>query len=360
MKLIKMILKALLVIAIFSGILILILNKEKSNDKYKVVEWDNYYNENNLEIFYTENDKRLETLNSTYRISEFLSEKNGEIEKVFTVVDIVNSIVEYDDVEDSKHFNAYDILSNKIDGKKVSGKDMAIITRDFLTSVGYTSRVGEFRNEKGWFIKDKSYHVVEYWSAEYNKWIMIDFVDRGYFKHLESPCSAIEVATNKISAMKYIGKKSKNNYINDKKDVFSTYTIMIDSTLDMKKSNSMVTFAKHKKGIYLEHKNKYLAPTIFTEDTKVFDNDPSFAPTAEDSGSYIILMKKEGENNFFIIGGFKNGSILNQYFIRKDNGDFIEVKKYDEIDLSSGAHSIEISLNGESTLSKVKIEIKKN
>ncbi len=360
MKLIKMLFKILLVILMFTTILILIINKEKNKDKYEVVNWQNYYNEENLEIFYTKSDKRLEILNSTYKINEFLNGKEDEISKVLTVVDIVNSIVEFDDVDDSKYFNAYDILSKKVDGKKVSSRDMAIITRDFLTSAGYISRVGEFKNEKGWFKKDKAYYVVEYWSLQYSKWIMIDCIDRGYFNYLESPCSAIEVLTTKDNKVEYLGKKSKREYLSDKKQIYDTYTIMIDNTLDMERSNSALTIVKSKAGIYLEHKNKYLRPTVFTENAEMFERDPNITINQEDTGAYIILMKKDGDNNFFIIGAFKNGSIINEYFIRKDNGDFIKVRKYDEIDLTLGVHSIEISLDGKRVLSKIEIEAKKN
>lgn len=360
MKLVKMLFKAIFVILIFTIILILIINKEKSKDRYEVIKWENYYNEENLEIFYTKSDKRLDVLNSTYKINEFLNEKEDEISKVLTVVDIVNSIVEFDDVEDSKYFNAYDILSKKVDGKKVSSRDMAIITRDFLTSAGYTSRVGEFKNEKGWFKKDKAYYVVEYWSLQYSKWIMIDCIDRGYFNCVESPCSATEVLCAKNNKLEYLGKKSKREYLSDKKQVYDTYTIMIDNTLDMERSNSTLTIVKSKKGIYLEHKNKYLRPTIFTEDMKIFERDPNTIISKDDVGIYIILMKKEGDNNFFIIGAFNNGSIVNEYFVRKDNGDFIEVRKYDEIELTPGIHSIEVSLDGKDVLSKVEVEVKKN
>lgn len=359
MKLVKLLIKAIFIIVIFLGILILIINKEKNNDKYNVVQWDNYYNEENLEIFYAESDKRLDTLNSTYKINEFLNEKDSEINKVLTVVDIVNSIVEFDDVEDSKYFNGYDILSQKIDGKKVSGRDMALITRDFLNSAGYTSRVGEFKNEKGWFKKDKVYYVVEYWSLQYSKWVMIDFIDRGYFNYSKLPCSAIEVSVTKSNKLEYVGKKNKKGYLSDKKQLYNTYTIMIDNTLDVEKSNSALTFVKSRKGIYLEHKNKYLSPTVFTEEVKVFDRDPNIAPNGEDVGTYIILMKKDGDNNFFIIGSFRNGSIIDEYFIRKDSGEFTVVKKYDEIEFNPGVHSVEVSLDGKNVLSKIEIQVKK-
>lgn len=360
MKLVKKLLKAILVIVIFITVLILIINKEKNNDRYNVIKWENYYNEEKLEIFYTKSDKRLDILNSTYKVNEFLNGKDNEIDKVLMVVDIVNSVVEFDDVEDSKYFNGYDILSKKVDGKKVSAKDMAIITRDFLTSAGYISRVGEFKNEKGWFKKDKAYYVVEYWSLQYNKWIMIDFIDRGYFKYSEVPYSAIEVSFAKKNQLEYVGKKSKNDYLSDKKQVYDTYTIMIDNTLDMEKSNSVLTVVKSSEGIYLEHKNKYLRPTIFTEEVKIVERDPNIISSEKDTGTYIILMKKDGDNNFFIIGAFSSGSIINEYFVRKDNGDFIKVRKYDEIELTPGSHSIEISLDGESTLSKIGIDAKKN
>lgn len=359
MKTIKRILKIIIVIIVFSSIFMIIRNGEKNNDNYKVLKWDNYYDEDNLEIFYTKSDKRLETLNSTYRINEFLSKKDDEISKILTVVDIVNSIVEYDDVKDLEYFNGYDILSKKLDGKKISGRDMAIITRDFLSSAGYVSRIGQFKNEKGRFKKDQEYYVVEYWSSQYNKWIMIDFIDRGYFNNSKSPCSAIEVLTIKSKELDYIGKKNKKDYLSNKKDLFETYSMLIDNTLDMKKSNSVITLVKSDKGVYLEHKNKYLSPTIFTKEKKIFERDPNYKSNIKDKGIYIILMKKEGENKSFIIGGFQDGSILDQYYVRKNSGEFTLVNKYDEIELNSEKNLIEISIDGKDVISKIEIQTNK-
>lgn len=39
--------------------------------------------------------------------------------------------------------------------------------------------------------KEKLYYVVEFWSKEYNKWVMIDFIDKRYFDNEGFPCSVM-------------------------------------------------------------------------------------------------------------------------------------------------------------------------
>ena len=329
----------------------------KDNELYKDLEWNNYYNENYIELFYSIDDKRLDILNDTFQVNEIVKNEEGEINKVLKIVDIVNSVVEKDDVSDIGYFNGYEILSKKGETKKVSSKDMAIITRDFIASLGYYARVGEFRSNKSIFSNDTNLYVVEYYSKDKNKWIMIDYEDKGYFLKDNIPCSGIEILNNSKKELDYIGKGDKNKYYKENENAMKTYTIMIDNTMDMLKSNSNITFIKNKNGIYLMYDNKYIAPTIYTKNIDIFNNSPEFTSNESDSKVYAILMKKEGDNNKFIIGGFSNGSILDKFYIRKNDGKFEEVYKYSEIEMNSKVMKIEISKDGQTVDNEIEIRV---
>ncbi|MGL5087721.1 MAG: hypothetical protein ACRC68_18740, partial [Clostridium sp.] len=346
----KVIVPIIITVVVISAVFL----KEDKSEKLQVELWDNVYNENNIKMYYGENDdKKIMQLYDVYKLKEIILTDDSEIDRVLKVVDIVNRIVEFDDVASSKKVNGYDILQEKGELKKVSQRDMAIIARDLMLSIGVKARIGEFKT-----IKSNNYVVVEYWSDEHGKWIMIDFRDRGYITMDSVPCSAIEVIKTSSKNIKYTGKTSSKEYIKDLKKITETYSINIDNTITREKSNSYITYIKEKKYISINYSNKHIPPTIFTENEKLFQINPSSDTIGEDEKAYIILMKKENEKvdgeklaEKYVVGGFKDSKIIDKYFIKHNNGEFESVKKYYELELVKGDNTIEISLDGKKVLS---------
>ena len=169
---------------------------------------------------------------------------------------------------------------------------MAYIERDILLASGFISRIGEFRKEAPQFENTPSYYVVEYWSKEYKKWIMIDFRDQGYFEKENNPLSAIEIIDEKLKDLTYIGNDTQNNYRKKLSEYLSSYTIAIDNTLPMENSNSYITYCKETKDIDLKKGSEFIKPTIFTTSKSLFQMSPTDKPTVKDTKAYLILMKK--------------------------------------------------------------------
>lgn len=338
--------------------------------KYKqglsVKVWENIYNENNIKFFYSdENDIKINILKKTNNVAEKVGNEKDKLKKAINVITILNEVITFDDIQSTKRVNGVDILKDKADSKKASARDLGIIYRDVLQSLGYTARVGEFKRINTSFNKEKSYYVVEYWSKEYNKWIMIDFIDKGYFDNNGFPCSAMELLKTDIRNLNYTGKTDRKDYIPTLKKVLYTYTINIDNTAEMSNSNTYITYIKDKKDITLKFKDVYLPPTIFTENEELMNKNPIEEIKSQDEKAYIVLMKKQEEssnnkesNEFFILGAFKDGKILDEYYIRENNGEFIKVKKYKDVKLTEGSNIIELSLNGADVTSKIEISFK--
>lgn len=354
----KNIWKYIILIILIVGVGILFLN---SNEKVKlqVKSWDNIYNENNIKMYYGESDdKKIKQLDEVYGVQELVLDEESEINKVLKVIDIVNRIVEFDDVLNSQKVNGYDILHEKGELKKVSQIDMSIIARDLILSTGIKARNGEYKSTKG-----NSYFVVEYWSNEYDKWIMIDFRDRGYITNKGVPCSSIEIINYPNKNMKYIGKVSSKQYIKELKKTSDTYSISIDNSVNKEKSNSYITYVKDKKYIDINNNNQYIPPTIFTENEELFKVNPSSDKIGVDEKLYMILMKKENEKDDsgsvtgkYIVGGFKDSKIVDKYFIKHNNSEFISVKKYYDLELVEGNNTIEISLDGINVSGSIELE----
>lgn len=339
------------------------------SNKYKqglsVKSWDNIYNENNIKFFYSaSDDKKISILKQTNNVEEKVGNEKDMLKKAIDVATVINEIITFDDIQSTNRINGFDILKDKADSKKASARDLGIIYRDVLQSLGYTARLGEYKRMNTSINKEKSYYVVEYWSKEFNKWVMIDFIDKGYFDNNGFPCSAMEILNSDIRNLNYTGKTNRSDYIPMLKKVLYTYTISIDNTTDMLKSNTYITYIKNKDDITIKFKGNDLPPTIFTENEELMNNNPIEEIKGKDEKAYIVLMKKQEDssskenNESFIIGAFKEGKILDEYYIRENNGEFTKVKKYKDISFSKGSNTIELSLNGADVISRIEVSFK--
>lgn len=351
-------------LAIAIGLTILnVFNTKGINIK----SWDNYYNENNIIFFYDEMpDEKLNKLNETYKVKEHIDGETSEIEKVLKIVDIVNTIVEADDVKESGFRNGYDILLQKTVSKKASNKDMAIITRDLLSSVGIKSRIGVFRGKNAQFDRKSEYYIVEYWSNQYTKWIVVDFLDKGYFLEGDNKLSAIEVLTKGLKNISYLGESSQRDYKNKLNKYMASYSLAIENSSYQIRSNCYVTYLKNKDALIIKYKDTFAPPTVFTEEIKLFEKSPFDKAVGSDEKAYILLSgltsKPSDENSKdekalkFLVAGFKDDKVISSYYLNINGAGYEEIKEYKEIELEKGTTKIELSLDGQTTLSSVVIE----
>ena len=352
----KKLLMIIIVAVVLGGLGYGIYDSVKPKEKYEIKLWNNIYNGDSIALFYEEeSDLRIEMLRALYNLDK-IDKGDDEINYILKIAEAASKVVTLDNVDDTKALNGYDIIRLIGEKRIVSAKDMAIIVRDFITSVGYDARIGEIRCSKKDEDKYDIYYIVEYYSDKYNKWIAVDIVDGGYFTFENTPCSGVELVEKGISQLKYIGKVSSEEYFSDKKDLFKSYTIMIDNTVDRVKSNSVITYITSKNEITLTYGDKALMPTIYTENRELFTKAPNAEGEVEDDKAYIILMKSEEEGvEKFVVGGFKNGKIMDEYYVGRSNGTFEKVNEYFELELIKGKNMISISCDGVNEDARIEI-----
>lgn len=352
----KKLLMIIIVAVALGGLGYGIYDSVKPKEKYEIKLWNNIYNGDSIALFYEEeSDLRIEMLRALYNLDK-IDKGDDEINYILKVSEVASKVVTLDNVDDTKALNGYDIIRLIGEKRIVSAKDMAIIVRDFITSVGYDARIGEIRCSKKDEDKYDIYYIVEYYSNKYNKWIAVDIVDGGYFTFENTPCSGVELVEKGVSQLKYIGKVSSEEYFSDKKDLFKSYTIMIDNTVDRVKSNSVITYITSKNEITLTYGDKALMPTIYTENRELFTKAPNSEGEVEDDKAYIILMKSEEEGvEKFVVGGFKNGKIMDEYYVGRSNGTFEKVNEYFELELIKGKNMISISCDGVNEDARIEI-----
>lgn len=353
-------------ILIGGGVVLAIVN-QMTYKGIKVIEWDNYYNENNIAFFYEDfSNKKIKFLEDTYNLKETTKDEKSELDKAIKITKIANKIVEYDDIESKNLNSAYEILVEKGDRKKVSNRDLAIITRDMLNSIGINSRIGIYRSGDAQFKAKYEYYIVEFWSQEYSKWIAIDCIDQGYFMKGDNKLSAIEVLTNNFRDISYLGKSSQKDYKNKLKRYLDSYSLQIDNTILKEKSNSYVTYIKDNDALEIKYINKVAPPTIFTTETKLFEKSPYERRIGTDEKAYLILSLMNSKNEEtneklveLIIAGFKDGSVIKDCYININGEGYEPIEKYKKIELRKGKTRIELSLDGQTTISNVYISREK-
>lgn len=369
-KFFKVLVKAILLLMVVAGASFLYYKNFMNEDGLKVLEWENYYNENNIKVFYEDlsNEKSktgLNKLDETYKIKEQVKDMTNEIEIVQKGVDILRNIADYDDIKETNYNNAYDIIANMEGRKKLSARDLAIVQRDILSVEGIVARVGEFRKEDPKNNRNASYYIIEYWSTENNKWIMLDFLDRGYIEKQGVPLSAIEVVETKLNNLTYVGESAQNTYKDKIKKYLSSYTISIDNSILMNKSNTYITYCTDKKDTTFKVGEKYAPSTIYTKNRLLFEGDPYSETTEEDTRAYIVMMKKPvsedsvNDDEFtYVLGAFKNGAILKEYYIQVNDNPIEKVSSYIDVTFDNTNTIIKLMEDGENLDSR--IEVQKN
>ncbi len=368
-KMKKNIIKIILGTLIIIGSIILALLNQFSYKGIRITQWDNLYEENNIIFFYDvpENSK-ISFLNSNFHIMDIIKEQEDDVGKVLKICDLVAKTVDYDDIADVDADNGYDILGikEKNNSKKVSRRDFCIITRDMLSSAGIKSRVGYFRNGNSQFKEKSQYYILEFWSNEASKWIAIDCVDKGYFMDGNRRLSALDILDVGIRKAAYLGNTSQKDYKNKIKKYLDSYTIDIDNTVDKVKSNSQVCYLNNDNALEIKRCNQYAPPTIFTQHSNLFERSPLENSVIKDKKAYIIISlfdikNKENESNETqaIIAGFKDGSVMPEYYLNINNGGYKKINNYEQIKLEKGVTQIKLSIDGENDSSSITINKEK-
>lgn len=362
--------------------IILLYSKAKFAEGISIKKWDNYYDENNIVLFYedSKSEKNIQ-LNEKYKINDYVNTEEKEFDKVLKCTNIVRELVEKDDVLETGLNNAFDILEKKGDSKKVNFKDAAIIARDIINCTGVKTRIGVFRKGDAQHKSNYEYYVIEYWSTDLNKWIMIDFLDQGYFSDGDNKLSAMEVLNSNLKKTPYLGNTSQQDYKNNLNKYLDSYSVNIENSNTSKRSNCSITYIKNDRALEIKFKNKYPSPTIFTKQTQLFEKSPFNDLIQDDEKAYLLVcpskLTEHNKNNKLdasaasadskedevkvigdkvLISAFKDDKVMKSFYLSINGSNFEEVEDYKEYVLEKGTTTIDLSIDGNTIISSVAIE----
>ncbi|MEG2290547.1 MAG: hypothetical protein RSA29_16920 [Clostridium sp.] len=324
-----------------------------------VNKWDNLYKGNNIKFYYMdEGEAEIIHLKSKCEIDKIVNEKDDEILKALDIEKWLKARCEISLTAMETKKNAEELLIEMGKGAVVSQKDYNTIMEELLTSVGVTVRVGEYR-------LNESYSVIEIWDSKRMKWIMVDGFAGGYLECDGEPLSAIEVLNSDLKNLTLdTGEKKmslEKSHVKILNSSLGTYTIKVDNNkYDKSVINSYVTYVKEVEDIQVETDKGYIQPTIFVEDEVVFNISPCIDEKeykADEIPTMIFSkrdMKEDGEGYIkFVLGTFMNSTMLRDFYIRINGGEYIKVDTYYSLSVETGNNLIEISVDGVNTVRSV-------
>ena len=354
-----LLLKFILVIAIIAGLGFVYIKFFYGDKGLKITTWNNKYNENNIRFTYQESvPQSIKNLDSIYKISTQITANSSEISKALQAETFLKSIADIDNtVEETTKNNGYDIIKDMGGRKKLSERDMAIVQRDILIDLGFKVRIGELKKESPQFQKKPDYYVIEYWSKNYNKWVMLDFKDLGYFEKDDIPQSAMEVLDSKLDDLTYIGKSAQKTYKAQIQPYLQSYTVAIDNTLEQNNSKINLTYCTTKKNLDLKVGNKFIGPTLFTDNRVLFDKSPDDKVTSTDYKAYIVLTKKKDDNQdyTYTINAYKDNALINDFYIKINDDPVERISSGKDVTFDKGTYSIGLMLDGVNVVNNIVI-----
>lgn len=332
-----------------------------------VKEYNNFYNENNIVLFYEEeNSTEIKKLDDKYGITDYVENEETQFDKVLKSLNILSTIAEKDGLKDSELNSGYAILEKKNGAKKVSFKDMAIIARDIMSATGVKTRIGAFRSKDAQYDTDYEYYVVEYWSTEYSKWVMIDFLDQGYFSDdNDIKLSALEVINCNLRKTPYTGKTTQKKYKNKLNKYLESYYVDIENSSTKIRSNCDIAYVKDESDINLKFYNRIPKPTIYTNQINLFEKSPFDRGVSSDENAYILLYLSEfirdksmfsSKDETLVIAAFNQDRTVKNFYLNINDSGYEKIENQKEITLTKGTNKIELSLDGEKTESSLIIE----
>lgn len=355
---------------IVSAIIALIYRNNDTNNIYtykvRINQWDNVYSGENIKFYFmNKENENLSKLKSKYGIEKVIEGSKNDLEKTMLIINWLNKKFEVRASAMKSKKTTEKLLQEMETNRVIAVTDFNNILEDALSSIGITCRIGQFRgisNAKG--IEESEYEVLEVWSDAHGKWIMIDSVLGGYILKDDIPISATEMLTSNSNNLKIHNSSNIKNYFKNITKYLATYSIKINNDKYQKNnSNSIITLVKRKDAIQIEAPNGFIQPTIFVENTKIFDTSPKIVHHNDESDEVptIILAKKNLKEDTmdytkFTVGAFINSYMLDKYFISINGKEYRQVKRYYDLSLPSGITTLRLSLDGKNELRKIEFE----
>lgn len=145
--------------------------------KIQQLEFSNEAENENYNFVYQnmENSPELATINKLYRLDSVANLGNSEFEKILQLLKWTNSRWAHSGSNQPSKSNTITILEEANEGKKFRCVEYGIVLRSVLASNDFKARTLGLKTRDVEVTRLGAGHVLtEVWSAQYNKWFMLD------------------------------------------------------------------------------------------------------------------------------------------------------------------------------------------
>jgi hypothetical protein len=164
----------------------------------RIIEWHNEWIVRSAYPFaYQAPDPTLRELRERYRLDEVVAPGRSEFEQVLRLREWVHTRWRHGWTRTPPAHNALDILRAAEEGGDFSCGYYAITLMQCLLALGFVARpVSISKGATEWLAADEGnvgHSVVEFWSHQHHKWVVLDPDLNVHYEHDGTPLSALEV-----------------------------------------------------------------------------------------------------------------------------------------------------------------------
>ncbi|WBW98699.1 hypothetical protein [Oceanirhabdus sp. W0125-5] len=344
----------------------------KSDESLKILKWNNFYNGDNVQMYYmNHNNENIRKFGNSHNLEELIASDTTSIEKCKTFFKWMDGNIQYKKNAIYLSKDAYEIEFKKDEKIIMNNDEIAEFFNEGMAYFKVYSRTGVLVGDINSEMNEYIYRINEFWSSEHEKWIAVDSSEGVMFFKDGIPLSGSELIISNNGEVEFVSINDKK--INEQYKSFLgkfnyAYSIKIDNNkYGEGVINSLVTYTK--KTPFLMIKNVFYTPSIFVNKASLFDKSPhiKYVNELSDKEAIMIFGRKKTVNTdenqtYLAVGVMSNSEMLQEYYYSTNGSDWLNVdgEYHFFCALKNGENKVKISLDGKEILKEVVFEYENN
>lgn len=334
------------------------LRKDEINESINIVKWDNYYEGENIRLYYLKHgNENVIKFGTRNRLNELVKAEYTDDKRIESSVRWIEENIEYKKSAVYTSKDVYEINFQKTNKVLMNDEEIQNIFNHCAAYYNIYSRnaylIGDVNSTSDKYITKLN----EYWNNEMEKWIIIDAIEGTMFLKNNKPLSGIELFKTDISEIEVknlLGKKIGKDYLVNLKKFNYAYAIDIDNNrYGEGMINASITYTENNPFLMID--NLYYIPNIFVKSEKMFNLFPKqdYVNSLDDEVPTMVFgirhtEDQEEEATVLAVGVLLDSAMIDNYFYSFNGSDWINIR--DEFHfykkLKEGTNKVKISRDG--------------
>lgn len=342
----------------------------ESEESLNIIKWDNFYNGNNIQMYYmNHNNENIRKFGNSHNLEELIEEDSTRLDKSKAFLKWMYGNIEYRKNGMYLSLDAHEMKFKKDEKITMNNDEIAELFNEGMAYFKVYSRTGVLVGDINSEMNEYIYRINEFWSNEYEKWIAVDSSEGIMFFKEDIPLSGSELIKTNDEDIQFVsihGKNIDKDYKSFLGELNYAYSIKIDNNKYGEGIiNSLITYTG--KTPFLMIKNAFYTPSIFVDNTALFEESPHIQYVNELSDKEAIMIfgkkkvvKTDEKQTYLAVGVMSNSEMLQKYYYSFNGSDWIKVEGdyHFFCELKNGENKVKISLDGKEILKEIVFEYK--